>query len=156
MTPQICEKEQAVLAALQNGNLRGDLLVHLETCPLCSEMAMAVEVLGPEAARLERSLNPPDPALIFRRAQQRAREEALARATLPIRITLACTVVVSILSTPSLVAYCMRLPWESLLLRPVYFLQRNLPDALPGSMVIGMAATLVCVALSSWFVLREE
>jgi hypothetical protein len=156
MTPQICEKEQAVLAALQNGNLGGGLLVHLETCPLCSEMAMTVEVLRPEAARLEESLKPPDPAIIFRRAQQCAREEALARATLPIRITLACTAFVSILSAPWLVAYCMRLPWESLLLRPVYFLQRNLPDALPGSLVIGMAATLVCVALSSWFVLREE
>jgi hypothetical protein len=156
MTPQICGTEQAVLAALRNGNLSGDLLVHLETCPLCSEMAMTVEVLRPEAARVEGGLKPPDPAIILRRAQQRAREEALARATLPIRVTLACTVFVSILSAPWLVAYCMRLPWEFLLLRPVYFLQRNLPDALPGSLVIGMAATLVCVALSSWLVLREE
>jgi hypothetical protein len=42
------------------------------------------------------------------------------------------------------------------LLRPVYFLQRNLPDTLPGSLVIGMTATLLCIALSSWFILREE
>jgi len=42
------------------------------------------------------------------------------------------------------------------LLRPVYFLQRNLPDALSGSTVMGMAATLLCIALSSWFVLRQE
>ncbi len=156
MTPQICEKEQTVLAALQNGNLSGDLRVHLETCPLCNEMAMTVEGLRPEAARLEKSLNPPDPALIFRRAQQRAREEALARATLPIRITLACTVFVSILSAPWLVAYFMRLPWEFPLLKPIYFLERNWLDALSGSTVIGMAATLLCIALSSWLVLREE
>jgi hypothetical protein len=156
MTPQICETEHAVLAALQSGNLSGDLLVHLETCPLCSEMAMTVEELRPEAARLEESLKPPDPAIIFRGAQQRAREEALARATLPIRITLACTVVVSILSAPWLIAYLMKLPWELPLLRPVYFLQRNLPDTLPGSLVIGMTATLLCIALSSWFILREE
>lgn len=156
MTLQICEQEQAVLAALQNCNLGGNLLVHLETCPVCSEMAMTVEVLRAEAARLEESLKPPDPAMIFRRARQCAREEALARATLPIRITLACTVFVSILSAPWLFAYCMRLPWDFLLLRPIYFLQRNLPNALPGSVVVGMAATLVCVALSSWLVLREE
>jgi len=156
MTPQICETEHAVLAALQSGNLSGDLLVHLETFPLCSEMAMTVEELRPEAARLEESLKPPDPAIIFRGAQQRAREEELARATLPIRITLACTVVVSILSAPWLIAYLMKLPWELPLLRPVYFLQRNLPDTLPGSLVIGMTATLLCIALSSWFILREE
>jgi len=156
MTPQICEKEHAVLAALQNGNLSGELVVHLESCPLCSEIVMTVEGLRPEAARLDNNLRPPDPATIFRRAQQRAREEALARATLPIRITLACTVVLSILSAPWLIAYLMRLPWEVPLLRPVYFLQRNLPDALSGSTVMGMAATLLCIALSSWLVLREE
>lgn len=155
MTLQICEKEQTVWAALQNGNLSGDLRVHLETCPLCNEMAMTVEELRPEAARLEKSLNPPDPALIFRRAQQRAREEALARATLPIRITLACTVFVSILSAPWLVAYFMRLPWVPPL-RPLNFLERNWLDVLSASTIIGMAATLLCIALSSWFVLREE
>ena len=156
MTPQICENEQAVLSALQQGNLSSELFVHFESCPVCSEIVMTVEGLRPEAARLDSSLRPPNPAMIFRRAQQRAREEALARATLPIRITLACTVVVSILSAPWLIAYLMKLPWELPLLRPVYFLQRNLPDALPGSPVIGMAATLLCIALSSWFVLREE
>jgi hypothetical protein len=156
MTLQNCENEQAVLEELQNGNLSGELLAHVESCPLCSEIVMAVEVLRPEAARLDRSLRPPDATMIFRQAQQRAREEALARATLPIRITLACTVIVCILSAPWLIAYLMRLPWALSLLRPVYFLQRSLPDALPGTLVIGMAATLVCVALSSWFVLREE
>ena len=156
MTLQNCENEQALLAELQNGSLSGELVAHLESCPLCREIVMTVEGLRPEAARLDRSLRPPDSAMIFRRAQQRAREEALARATLPIRITLACAVVVSILSAPWLIAYLMRLPWELSLLRPVYFLQRNLPDALPGSLLIGMAATLLCIALSSWFVLREE
>jgi len=156
MTPQICEKEQAVLAALQQGNLSSDLFVHFESCPVCSEIVMTVEGLRPEAARLDSNLRPPNPAVIFRRAQQRAREEALARATLPIRITLACTVAVSILSAPWLIAYLMKLPWELPLLRPVYLLQRNLPDALPGTLVIGMAATLLCIALSSWFVLRED
>jgi hypothetical protein len=156
MTPQICEKDHAVLAALQNGNLSGELLAHVESCPLCSEIVMAVEGLTPEAASLDRSLLPPDPTMIFRQAQQRAREEALARATLPIRITLACTVVFSILSAPWLIAYIRRLPWELPLLRPVYFLQRNLPGAVSESTVIGMAATLLCIALSSWFVLREE
>ena len=156
MTLGICEKEQAVSVALQQGNLSSELLAHLESCPVCSEIVMTVEGLRPEAARLDSSLQPPDPTMIFRRAQQRAREEALARATLPIRITLACTVVVSILSAPWLVASLMRLPWELPLLRPVYFLQRNLPDALSGSTVMGMAATLLCIALSSWFVLREE
>ncbi len=156
MTPQICEKEQAVLAALQQGNLSSDLFVHFESCPVCSEIVMTVEGLRPEAARLDSNLRPPNPAVIFRRAQQRAREEALARATLPIRITLACTVAVSILSAPWLIAYLMKLPWELPLLRPVYLLQRNLPDALPGTLVIGLAATLLCIALSSWFVLRED
>lgn len=156
MTPQICDKEQAVLGALQNGNLSGELLAHLESCPLCSEIVMTVEGLRPEAARLDSSLRSPDPAIIFRRAQQRAREEALARATLPIRITLACTVVLSILSAPWLVAYLMKLQWEFRLLRPLYILGKNLPDALSGSTVTGMVATLLCIALSSWFVLREE
>jgi hypothetical protein len=156
MTLQICEKEQAVLTALQQGNLSSELFVHFESCPACSEIVITVEGLRPEADRLDSSLRPPNPAMIFRRAQQRAREDALARATLPIRITLACTVIVSILSAPWLIAYLMRLPWEVPLLRPVYFLQRNLPDAVPGSLLTGMAATLLCVALSSWFILREE
>ena len=156
MTLQICEKEQAVLTALQQGNLSSELFVHLESCPVCSEIVMTVEGLRPEAARLDSRLRPPNPAMIFRRAQQRAREDALARATLPIRITLACAVVVSILSAPWLIAYLMRLPWELPLLRPVYFLQRNLPDAVPAGIAFGMGATLLCIALSSWFILRQE
>ena len=157
MRPQICEKEQAVLAALQNGNLSGELFDHVETCPICGETVITVEELRPEAARLERSLNPPDYyAMILRRAKQRAREEAVARATLPIRVALGCTVLVSIVSTPWLVAYLMRLRWELPLLSPVYILQRNWPGALSGSIAIDMAITLLCIALSSWFVLREE
>jgi hypothetical protein len=156
MTLHSCEKEQAVIAASQNGDLSGELFVHLETCPLCAEIVMTVEGLRGEAARLESSLQPPDPATILRRAQQRAREEALARATLPIHITLACTVVVSIVSAPWLVAYLMRVRWEFPLLSPVYFLQRNWLDALSRTTAIGMAATLLCIGLSSWLVLREE
>jgi hypothetical protein len=156
MTLHTCEKEQAVLAALQNGNLSGELFVHLESCPLCAEIVMAVEGLRREAARLDRSLQAPDPTMILRRAQQRARDEAVARATLPIRITLACTVLVSVLSAPWLVAYLMRLRWELSGLDHFYFLQRNWPEALSGGTVVSMAATLLCIGLSSWFVLRED
>ena len=80
MTPQICEKEQAVLAALQQGNLSGDLFVHFESCPVCSEIVMTVEGLRPEAARLDSNLRPPNPAVIFRQSPAtRARGSTGAR-----------------------------------------------------------------------------
>ena len=155
MNIQACEKEQAVIAALQNGNISGDLLVHVEICPVCGEILMTVEALRQEAACLDQTLSPPDAGVILRRAQQRARQEALARATLPIRIALACTFVVTILSTPWLVAYFMRRRWEFPFLRSPS-LDGNWLDALSGTTVIALVGTLLCIGLSSWFVLREE
>lgn len=155
MNAQACDKEQAVITALQSGNVSGDLLLHIESCRVCREVLMTAEALRYESACLDKTLSPPDAGVILRRAQQRARQEALARATLPIRIALACTLVVTILSAPWLFAYLVRLSWGFPFLRSPW-LNGNWLNALSGTTAMGMVATLLCIGLSSWFVFREE
>jgi hypothetical protein len=156
MRSSFCEKEWVVIAALHRGSLSDDLFLHAESCPICNESLMTAEALKDEAASLETKLRPPDPAVILCRAQQRAREQALARATWPIRVPLACTAVITVVSTPWIFAYVMRLPWILPFFKSLSFREGNWFAPLSGITPVVMAATLICIALSSWFVLREE
>jgi hypothetical protein len=158
MTEPHCEREGALVAAMRRGTLHADLLAHAGGCPVCSEVLLVAEFLREDSASFDRELAIPDPTVIWRKAQARAREKALARATLPIRIARTCAYALAILASPWIVLEFLRRPswFSSLGLQRLASTDGNWLAALTGTTLLGVAATLLCIALSSWYMLREE
>jgi hypothetical protein len=151
MRPHYCRQEQALIAGLQSGEAKRDLRLHAESCPVRGDSFAISEALTEEATSLDPKVRPPDAGLIWRRALQRAREQTVANATLPIRITLTCTAVITVISCPWLIAFWMRLAGGLPLLRSLSFLDGNWVAAFPGTITVLTATTLICIALSSWW-----
>jgi hypothetical protein len=188
MTEDYCEKEQALVAALQSAALRSarshggitrggiindELLAHAASCPICSEVLLVTAFLRQEfqhddSASLDREFQTPDAAMIWRKAQARAREQALARATLPIRVARTCAGVLAILALPWVgLGFSQRPAWLTSLgltdlgstnlgITHLVALNGNWLTALSRLTLLGMTATLFGIVLSSWYMLREE
>jgi hypothetical protein len=159
MKTQYCEHEPAVVSALQSGSLPDELLHHVGRCPVCSEVLLVAECLRGESALASEAMPLPDANLVWRKAQARLREKALARATLPIRLMRSGAVAVAILASPWLVLQFSHPP--ALLLGWVARLSWVRVDlgwlaALTGTTLIGIAGAFVCIGVSSLYMLREE
>ena len=150
-----CIHEQAIGAAARSGSLSSEQLQHAENCPVCESVVLVAAAMKGEADRLV-NLRPLDASVIWRRAQQRARKQALARATLPIRIALACSCVIAVLFVPWVVSGFFRVMPQLASLKSISLWDQNWLAALSGTTAIGITATLICLALSSWFVAREQ
>jgi hypothetical protein len=163
-----CEQEPVVTAALRSSTLNADLLAHAAGCDCCSDVLLVSEFLREESASLDHELRTPDAASIWRKAQARAREKAFARATLPIRVARNCAYILVILAAPWIAFEFSRQPaWlPDLGLKHLPLIDGSWMDgnwingnwlaALTGTTLVGIAAVTVCVALSSWYVLRAE
>jgi hypothetical protein len=149
-----CEKEEQVMAALQpSGSFSPDLAEHVGRCDVCSELMLVGEFLHAENALSEHELAAmPNAGLIWRKAQATAREdarkEALAKATRPIRFVRTCAYVIALFATPWIV-----LQWPQLLLWAGHVWPQALNET---TLLLGVMGTLLCVGLSSWYMLREE
>jgi hypothetical protein len=154
-----CEKEEQVVAALRSGPPDAAVLDHARECAVCSEVLLVSESLRQDAALADHELTTlPDAGLIWQAAQARAREKALAKATLPIRIMRTCATALGILAAP----------WIALeFLHPsVWISTSNIArvaagdgtwlGVFTGTTLLGMTATLACIALGSWYMLREK
>jgi hypothetical protein len=76
-----CEREQQVMQATRNGLWTPSLRAHMRDCALCTQTELIAASLQENAATLERHLDLPPAAMIWRRAQTRRRVDALQRAT---------------------------------------------------------------------------
>ena len=76
-----CEREQQVIDATRNGLWTSSLRAHLRDCALCGQTEWIAASLQENAATLERQLDLPPAAMVWRRAQTRQRVDALQRAT---------------------------------------------------------------------------
>jgi len=93
-----CEKEPAVTELLQSGRwpeaCDAALRSHVESCAVCSEVALVAGLLREENAALLADVKLPDAGLVWWKAQLRARREAAEFAARPIalaeRFALAC------------------------------------------------------------------
>jgi len=158
MNNHSCQQEQNVAAALRAGTLDATLLAHAAACPVCSDVLLVTEVLQKDRASLERDLHVPDAAVLWKKAQARAKEQALAKATLPIRIVRICACILAFVAAPSILIELSHGPaWlPDLGLKHLSSIDANWLAALTGTTVLGIAATILCLGLSSWYMLREE
>ena len=76
-----CEREQQVIEATRSGLWASSLRAHVRDCALCAQTELLAVALQENAAKLERRLDLPPAAMIWRRAQTRRRVDALQRAT---------------------------------------------------------------------------
>lgn len=154
-----CSKKELIVAALHGNSPDAELFDHARSCPACLEVLRVTEFLHAETSLMQHELQSlPSPAAVWRKAQASAREKALARATLPIRIARISASVVAVVAAPWLMLGANPLqPWIATLW-PGYFSSVNplwLAD-LNGMLLLAISGTLVCFGLSSWYMLRED
>lgn len=150
---EYCEKEQRVMAELRGDWPDVEVVRHARTCPVCSEVLLVAESLREESQLAVHELSGlPDAAVIWRRAQSVAREKALARATLPIRVARISTLVIAVLAAPWVLVKSGQL-WPELLVS----MNWRWPSAFSESvLLLIITGTILCIGFSSWYMLREE
>jgi hypothetical protein len=154
MKENYCEKEQQVVAAICANSRDVEILSHARNCPFCSEVLLVTESLRDDAelAMHELAHLPGGAAVIWRKAQAVAREKALARATLPIRIARICALVVAVFT-----ALWILVDSGPLWTGPLGSLNWRWPSALnETALLLMITGTVLCIGLSSWYMLREE
>jgi hypothetical protein len=159
MSEVYCEKEQQIVAALYGRSTDAEILGHAHSCPVCSEVLLVAELLRESTQIATHELRDlPDAGLIWRKAQTLAREKALARVTLPIRIARISALVVAVLAAPWLIVESHQL-WSWMAdLWPGHLSSTNRlwPSELnETALLLAITGTLVCT-LSAWYMLREE
>lgn len=162
MNKVFCEKEQQTSAAVRTGTIDRETTLHAQTCAVCSDILLVSKFLNADCALADHERTAvPDPTFIWQKAQLRANQEALRIALRPIRYmkVLAC------------VAFACS-PWLRLLL-PIgrefaasfsRILDSNLAPASKlwpamaneSTVLLGVVGTIILLALSSWYMLRQE
>ncbi len=151
-----CEREQEVVGGLRSGALGAELLRHTATCPVCAEVVAVTKFLH-EEARLATKLPLPDAGFIWRKAQLRARREALASATRPIRLFTNLAHVAAAVVALWLVVYVAGLPaWLSDLANHSAPVTHLTSGYLSETMLLGGAGTLLCAFFGSSYLLLGD
>jgi len=151
---RFCEKEQAVVAALCAGNLSDDLLAHVNFCEVCSEVTQISHALSQDVAPVAVELRPPDANLVWRRAQAFAKQQALAKATHPIRIARICACAAAVIALPWVAStFLNSMPNFS---HHLLTMDHTFSEVLTGTTLLTAGASLILISLSSWYVLRQE
>ncbi len=146
MNWQPCDREEEVMEAAASGRLESrwgeELRAHLAACPGCADLALVADSLRQDnEAAAEARL--PSAALVWWKAQLRARREAAQQALRPVRIAenvvLASTLLLAVLGLAGLAldAPASQL-WEA------WPAMRDLLT-LQSSLVMASAAAVVCL-----------
>ena len=90
MKPHLCPRETELWNAIAAGRwpdaVDGELRAHVDICALCHDVALVAVSLSADAAAIRREATPPSSAIVWWRAQMRARQEAARVADRPISI----------------------------------------------------------------------
>ena len=81
-----CEREPAVLKAVESGEWSKGLPAHAKTCEVCSDALLVAHYLQSQAQAAQAEAPLPDAGLIWWKAQLQAKRAAAERATRPIVI----------------------------------------------------------------------
>lgn len=162
MKRAICEREDQTAAAVRGGTVTLEIASHARQCAACAEVLLVAEFLreGSALADHER-IAVPDAGVVWSAAQTRASQEAVHIALRPIRF----------MKIVAVIAFACS-PWLRLLLPVVRetasswsrALDFNVVTALrvwptlanESTIILASSGTLVLLALSSWYMLRQE
>jgi hypothetical protein len=148
-----CDREQEIVSALRSGALGPHLLRHMAACAFCADMVAVTQFLQ-EGAGLTSEAALPDASFIWHKAQLRARCEAQASATRPIRVFTSLAYVSGAVAALWLLVKSAGLHgWLSDLVAyraPVTHLTNGY---LFGTTLLGATATLLCALFGSSYLL---
>jgi len=155
--PPFCEKESSVVAAVLAGAIPDDLVAHIGGCAVCSEVVLVSELLANEISAVPKEFHIPDAGVVWRRAQRLSREQAIARATRPIRIVRICGGIAAVLALPWAGFTFLNSPsWLPDFAHYSWTVDHSLSAAATGAGLFGIVGSVILVSLSSWYVLRQE
>lgn len=157
MNPNFCAREPEVITALLDGTLPDDLQAHASVCEVCSEIVQVTQALVQEVAPAAAELRPPDPAVVWRCAQSAAGEQAIAKATQPIRIARISTLVAAAVALAWLALSSTNSPsWIPDSAHLFRALNLSFSSAATSTLLLGAIGSLFLITVSSWYVLRHE
>jgi hypothetical protein len=152
MTVTSCEHENEAALAAATGTMPAWLAAHLESCPACADTALVAAALQAEA-RADLAQPLPEAAAVWRAALRDRRQQALARATLPITVM---TRVALGTTTVAAAAGLIRL-WPTVADQFAAFARALAAPAAPtpGGTAIALFSLAVVATLSAAFALFE-
>jgi len=162
MSSRYCDQERRVAAAIGSGTAGPEILNHARVCSVCSEVLLVTVFLRETGTLAEHELSAlPDAGSIWRKAEAQARTRKIAKATQPIRLVRSIAyVVVTFYSVwivlVGLVQGKLVDFWSMYLGFTSTFVGRIWPAVLHQATILFIfGGTMVFLALSSWYVLRE-
>jgi hypothetical protein len=142
----LCERESDVVEALRRDFFSDELRGHVRSCSICAETQAVAQMLQ-TASRLHVEYEPSAAGLVWRRAQARKNEIALKRATRPLIVMRAMSVVYVVFSAAWLLHYFWRSGsmesisgWNVLQSETAWF---------------GVAIAVLAMAIGAWYLLRD-
>jgi len=167
MNRVICEREDQTAAVIRSGTIGDDIgdhtAAHAQRCPVCAEILLVGEFLHANAALAHHERTTlPDPAILWQKARRQATQQAVRRAVRPIRFMkiIACVAFACAPWLRSLLPMARELavPWSKAFDLNLAFLSKPWP-ATAGQLtfLVGLSGTtILLLALSSWYMLRQE
>jgi len=148
MTSMYCEREPETVRATGRGSCSPDLLHHIEHCPACTEARHIAQLLLPDAALLQSTLNLPQATRVWEKARSRAQTSALERAS--------C--VQAVLKAASFIYAAIFVIW-SIRTFPILKHYSNLPVVSGEAASTSIAAAVFaasCIVSGLWYMLRKD
>lgn len=156
MIDGVCAREPEIVDGLRSGDLSGEQRSHIANCPTCSEIEMVVSFLGRQADALNAFVIP-DGALVWRRAHRRFEEQAVERATRPIRWVRWAGYVLGLAAVVWLLfGNAERLSWATAFLSFSIQVAHRQSELATGALVAGLSGTLLCLVLGSCYLIWED
>jgi hypothetical protein len=142
----LCKRESDVVEALRRDSFSDELRGHVRSCSICAETQAVAQMLQ-TASRMHVVHEPSAAGLVWRRAQVRKNEIALKRATRPLIVMRAMSVVYVVFSGAWLLHYFWRSGsmgsisgWNVLQSETACF---------------GVALAVLAMAIGAWYLLRD-
>ena len=159
MNEKYCNREEEIAGAVAQGSADAEILRHAQSCAVCSEILLVTGVLreSSELSAQEAECMPGAPA-VWRKAQARAREKALERATLSIRVARIVACVAVAVAVP-FVTFQFQWSWPQI--ADVWFgnfaaASWLWPRLTATLLLLSAIVAFSFIALGSWYMLREE
>ena len=157
MSEFYCDRESQVATAIRTRNYDPEIMEHARTCPICSEVQLVTNIFGAEMRLANHEFAfLPDAGLVWRKAQAKVREDATVKAMWPIQLARICAVVVAV-SVVLWFSFALRYPPHWLVGSGFKAAMDEIASSICNfTTLLYMGCTLICITLSSWYMLREE
>lgn len=162
MNRQSCEREDQTSAAVSGRTLNPEIVSHAQQCSICSDILLVAGFLqNNEVLRDLERIVLPHPGLIWQTARSQANQESIRLALRPIRFMkiMAC---IAFACSPGLrlvlpIGRELSTSWSRTVDSTLaLFLKTSLSTSAETAILLGFSGTVLCLGLSSWYILREE